>query len=52
MEAPIYTGCGQRVKVTADALMHESNLGDELAVAFGKCVLDGVHAHSSEGALR
>jgi Family of unknown function (DUF6307) len=42
METRIYTGYEQRVKVAADALMHELNLGEELAVAYAKCVLHAV----------
>jgi hypothetical protein len=42
MVARIYTGYEQRVKVGADALMEQSNLDEELAVAYAKCVLHAV----------
>jgi hypothetical protein len=42
MVARIYTGYEQRVKVAADALMEQSNLDEELAVAYAKCVLNAV----------
>jgi hypothetical protein len=42
MAAHIYTGYEQRVKVAADALIQESNLAEELAVAHAKCVLHAV----------
>ncbi len=39
----IYTGSHQdRVKVAADALIEHSNLDEELAVAYAKCVLYAV----------
>jgi Family of unknown function (DUF6307) len=42
MVARIYTGYEQRVKVGADALIQQSNLDEELAVAYTKCVLHAV----------
>jgi hypothetical protein len=42
MVARIYTGYEQRVKVGADALIQQSNLDEELAVAYAKCVLHAV----------
>jgi hypothetical protein len=39
----IYTGWYEdRVKVAADALIQQSNLDEELAVAYAKCVLYAV----------
>jgi hypothetical protein len=39
----IYTGWYEdRVKVAADALVQQSNLDEELAVAYAKCVLYAV----------
>ena len=43
MVARIYTGWYEdRVKVAADALIEQSNLGEEMAVAYAKCVLHAV----------
>jgi hypothetical protein len=42
MVARIYMGYEQRVKVAADALIQQSNLDEELAVAYAKCVLNAV----------
>ena len=43
MVAGIYNGWyEERVKVAADALVQQSNLGEEVAVAYAKCVLHAV----------
>jgi len=43
MVAGIYNGWyEERVKVAADALVQQSNLGEDLAVAYAKCVLHAV----------
>jgi hypothetical protein len=42
MVAGIYTGYEQRVQVAADALVQQLNLGEEVAVAYAKCVLHAV----------
>ena len=42
MVTGIYTGYEQRVKVAADALVEQLNLGEELAAAYAKCVLHAV----------
>jgi hypothetical protein len=43
MVARIYTGWYEdRVKVAADALIEQSNLGEEMAVSYAKCVLHAV----------
>ena len=42
MVARIFTGYEQRVKVAADALVEQLNLGEELAFAYAKCVLNAV----------
>jgi hypothetical protein len=36
------SGYERRVKVATDALMRESDLDEELAVAYAKCVLNAV----------
>ena len=38
----VYRGYEQRVKVAADALMQESDLAEDVAVAYAKCVLHAV----------
>ena len=42
MVARISNGYEQRVKVAADALVQQLNLGEESAVAYAKCVLNAV----------
>jgi len=42
MVGRISTGYEQRVKVAADALVQQLNLGEELAVAYAKCVMNAV----------
>jgi hypothetical protein len=43
MVARVYTGWYEdRVKVAVDALIEKSNLGEELAVSYAKCVLHAV----------
>ena len=43
MVARVYAGWYEdRVKVAADALIEKSNLDEELAVAYAKCVLHAV----------
>jgi hypothetical protein len=42
MVARIYTGYEERVKVGVDALVQQLDLGEELAVAYAKCVLHAV----------
>ena len=36
------SGYEHRVKVAADALVHQANLDEELAVVYAKCVLHAV----------
>jgi len=42
MVARMHNGYEQRVKVATDALVRESDLGEELALVYATCVLNAV----------